>query len=389
MKGKVKVMAENKWVAGWGAAENYTSVRQFDYIKDMTFRYPVFSTVDAKAVRIRLSNKFGKEDCTLTSATVAVGKGKASVDPCTVTELTFGGERSLTMKPGMDYVSDDADLDVTAGSYVTVTMYFADFTQITTGHSNTGRYIKQYYARGDYSHAADIPNDVVIDGQTYVFLNTVDFLTSDNVSAIVAFGDSITAQPWPDCLAHRIYDLGIRNKTVIRRGIGGNRVLREYKERDMKGYGIAGITRFEREVAGTAGVDRVFVLQGINDLLHPREGYVRCPMSELPTAEELIAGLQTYVDIAHKHGIKIYLATILPHEPFLTADGDKEAKRLRVNEWIRNVANCDGVIDFDAALRDPENPARLFGIYDSGDKLHPSFAGAQAMADSIKEEFIK
>ena len=378
----------NKWVAGWGAAENYTSNRQLDYIKDKTFRYPIFSTVNAEGIRIRLSNKFGTESCELTRATVAVCTGNSSVDGNTIVPITFGGAESLTMQAGEDYVSDEIDFCVNAGSEIAITMYFADYTQITTGHSNTGKYIRQYYAKGDYCNVAEIPDDVVVVGQSYVFLNTVDFLTNEDVSAIVAFGDSITAMPWPDCLARRIYDAGIRNRTVIRRGIGGNRVLREYRQRDMSGYGVAGVKRFERDVTA-AGVDRIFVLQGINDLLHPREGYKRCGMDELPTAEELIGGLQTYIDIAHRHGIKIYLGTIMPHEPFLTVEGDKETKRLRVNEWIRREAPCDGVIDFDAALRDPDNHSRLLPVYDSGDKLHPSFAGSKCMADSIPEEFIK
>ena len=293
------------------------------------------------------------------------------------------------MEPGREYVSDAIDFCVAAGSEISVSMYFEDFTQIRTGHSNTGRYIKQYYIKGDFCDSAELPDDKRIDGQSYVFINTVDLLCEDDVSAIVAFGDSITAQPWPDCLAHRLFDAGVRNKTVIRRGIGGNRVLREYKELDMSGYGIAGIKRFEHAAPDVAGADRIFVLQGINDLLHPRTGYARCPMDELPTADELIAGLQTYIDIAHSKGIKIYLATILPHEPFLTAEGDKETKRLAVNEWIRNKANCDGVIDFEAAVWDPENHSKLLREFDSGDKLHPSFAGAKQLADSIPEEFLK
>ena len=385
---KENAMSE-KWVAGWGAAENYTSVRQFDYVKDMSFRYPIFPTVNASAVRIHLSNKFGTENCILTRATVAICTEKSSIDESTVVPITFNGSDSLTMWPGGEYVSDEIDFRVTAGIELSITMYFAEYTQIRTGHSNTGKYIRQYYIKGDHCDSAELPDDQRIEGQSYVFLNTVDFLASDEASAIVAFGDSITAQPWPDCLARRIYDAGVRNRTVIRRGIGGNRVLREYRLRDMLGYGMAGIKRFEHDVVTVAGADRVFVLQGINDLLHPAVGYKRCPMEELPTAEELIAGLQTYIDIAHKHGMKIYLATILPHEPFLTVEGDKETKRLRVNEWIRNEADCDGVIDFEAALWDPDNHSRLLKEYDSGDKLHPSFAGAKKMADSIPEDFWK
>ena len=40
-------------------------------------------------------------------------------------------------------------------------------------------------------------------------------------------------------------------------------------------------------------------------------------------------------------------------------------------------------MDFDRAVRDPENPLQFLPIYDSGDNLHPSDAGYQAMADAI------
>jgi lysophospholipase L1-like esterase len=43
----------------------------------------------------------------------------------------------------------------------------------------------------------------------------------------------------------------------------------------------------------------------------------------------------------------------------------------------------DGVIDFDAVTRDPQQPGRMLAAYDSGDHLHPGDAGYQAMADAI------
>jgi hypothetical protein len=42
------------------------------------------------------------------------------------------------------------------------------------------------------------------------------------------------------------------------------------------------------------------------------------------------------------------------------------------------------MIDFDAVVRDPANPAVLAARYDSGDHLHPSDAGYQAMGDAIR-----
>jgi hypothetical protein len=50
---------------------------------------------------------------------------------------------------------------------------------------------------------------------------------------------------------------------------------------------------------------------------------------------------------------------------------------------IRSISAFDGVIDFDAATRDPSNPKHISAKYDSGDHLHPQDVGYKAMADSI------
>jgi len=49
----------------------------------------------------------------------------------------------------------------------------------------------------------------------------------------------------------------------------------------------------------------------------------------------------------------------------------------------RNSGAFDGVIDFDAVVRDPARPSRMVPSYDKGDNLHPSDAGCGAMAESI------
>jgi lysophospholipase L1-like esterase len=54
-----------------------------------------------------------------------------------------------------------------------------------------------------------------------------------------------------------------------------------------------------------------------------------------------------------------------------------------VNDWIRHSGAFDAVIDFDAALRDPANPARIAARFDSGDHLHPGDAGHRAMAEAV------
>ena len=54
-----------------------------------------------------------------------------------------------------------------------------------------------------------------------------------------------------------------------------------------------------------------------------------------------------------------------------------------VNEWIRTSGAFDGVIDFDAATRDPASPKHIRAEYDKGDHLHPNDAGYASMAASV------
>lgn len=60
-----------------------------------------------------------------------------------------------------------------------------------------------------------------------------------------------------------------------------------------------------------------------------------------------------------------------PPAPNLLAP--RRQKREAVNNWIRK-GDFDAVIDFDAAVRDPDRPTRLRAEYDVGDHLHPNDA---------------
>ncbi len=63
--------------------------------------------------------------------------------------------------------------------------------------------------------------------------------------------------------------------------------------------------------------------------------------------------------------------------------GTRESSRQAVNHWIRTGGRFDATIDFDRATRDPADPARLRPGFDSGDQLHLSPAGYQALADAV------
>ena len=221
----------------------------------------------------------------------------------------------------------------------------------------------------------------------FYFLTGVDALCREDCHALVCFGDSITAQSWPDYLMLRVLRDGPENLSVIRRGIGGSRVLRSYQHVLIRHYGQKGADRFEREVAA-AGADRVIVLHGVNDLIHP-DGSLFRPWSDLPTAQELIDGLRYYVQRGHELGLKVYLATILSIKGWHTYNAQREEIRHAVNAWIRTQTEADGVVDFDTVTRETADPDLRRPDCDSGDHLHPSLEGAQRMAESVPAEYLK
>jgi lysophospholipase L1-like esterase len=142
------------------------------------------------------------------------------------------------------------------------------------------------------------------------------------------------------------------------------------------------LARFDRDVLSIPGAQYVIVLEGINDI-----GSNDQPGMSV-TADELIAGYRQLIPRAHSQGLYIYGGTLTPfhgsvYDPLTAPRPDREQLRQTVNNWIRASGEFDAVIDFDAVLRDPAAPAQLSAAYDSGDHIHPSDAGYQAIGNAI------
>jgi len=151
-----------------------------------------------------------------------------------------------------------------------------------------------------------------------------------------------------------------------------------------------GSRRFHHEVP-TDGADAVIIQQGINDIIHPVGEAVNVfrPMSDLPTVQELIEGLKTYIAQARSYGYRVYVGTLLPMGGWRTDAPFRQEMRHAYNDFIRTTELIDGCIDFDAALRDPERPDWFAPAYDSGDHLHPSKAGYARMAMEVPAELLR
>lgn len=377
------------WMAVWGCPIARPGKQTCEWMKDVTARMELVMTVSGSALRFHFSNLFGEDEVSIRRATVSVAENRREIDLARLAEITFGGKEQGVMAPQGELCSDEIPFAFQAGEKLTVNLYFEDFTHVQTAHQNGGALLAKWHCQGDHTHNVALPLADYSDLPFYPFLHTVDALCDENCYSIVAYGDSITAQSWPDRLNQRLLAEGVTNTTVIRKAISGSRVLREYPCASYYGYGPKGLDRFEREVV-RAGVKKVIILHGVNDLIHPMyEPNPWRPITDLPTAQELIAGLQFYVDVAHANGIEAYLAPILPFQGWHSYEQRREDIRQEVNRWIREDSNADGVIDFDKALADDRDPNCLSAPYDSGDHLHPSGNGAQTMAECIPLSFFE
>lgn len=365
-----------KWVACWGNATSITNRREAVYAKDLTLRYPVRMCFYGTMLRFRFSNLTGTEPVTL--AKVFVGH----------TPITFAGEKSVTLKPGTETESDAISYAVHRGDTIEVSFYMKDFTQMNSGTLITGPLSKGFYAYGDYAEADELPLELSRSTNWFYFLNTIDIFTSAENHAIVCYGDSITAQSWPDYMAQIAFGT---NASIVRRAVSGTRILRQYDCITYQAYGLKGTTRFPIEM-NVAGATDLIIQHGINDIIHPVGTDVNPfrPWSDLPTVEEMIDGVtKIYVEPARTKGLKVWSGTLLPIFGWRTYNEKREQMRQQFNEWLRTSPVFDDCIDFDAAVRSVTNPKAFADGFDSGDHLHPSESAYETMAQTAAHKLIR
>ena len=371
-----------RWVSVWGNAVSVAENRPERYAKNITIRYPIHVPFGGQAIRLTFDNYCGTEPITLNKVTCFYG-GKFY-------PVLFGGQRTVTIPEEGKAESDPLEVLVTEGEILQISFYLADFTLMRSVVYTCGPLSEGLYANGDQTENPEI--DIINSRKTHLFyfLSNVSVLTEEDNHAIVCYGDSITAQDWPDDLAMRCFREGYHKTAIIRRATSGSRILREYHCLTYESYGLMGSRRFHHEVP-TEGADVVIIQQGINDIIHPVGEKVNVfrPMSDLPTVEELIEGLKTYIAQARELGYKVYVGTLLPMGGWRTDAPFRQEIRHAYNDFIRTTDLIDGCIDFDKALEDPNRPDWFLPEYDSGDHLHPSKAGYERMAMEIPAELLK
>jgi len=348
--------------------------------ENQTVRMIVHTTIGGHRARVWLSNTFGTASLAIGAAHIAIRDNGSTIVPGSDRPLTFSGRASITIPPGAEMLSDTVALDVPESGDLAVSVYVPNKTDVATWHA-TGLHTTYISGPGDFTAKAEIPD--AAKQASWYWLAGVDVVASSAAAAIVAFGDSITDgskstidadRSWPSDLARRLLARpGEHNLAVLNAGIGGNRIWHDQT-------GSNALARFGRDVLAQAGVEDVIVLEGINDIRYSNNP---AQADQAVSAEDIIAGYRQLIERAHARGIRIFGGTLTPCEGEKYCLPDAEAKREAINNWTRTSGAFDGVIDFEAATRDPSHPTRLLAAFDSGDHLHPNDAGYKAMADAV------
>nr|WP_241562518.1 SGNH/GDSL hydrolase family protein [Streptomyces hoynatensis] len=371
----------SQWVATWTGAATGSEPGTGTGLPGRSVRNVLRVSAGGTGVRVEVSNEYGTRPVTFTDVTVALAAaGGPAATPGTMRRLTFGEGTSVTVPAGGTALSDATTLEVPAGAELLVSLFAPEPSGPVTYHRMAQQ--TSYLAPGDQA-AAESGAAYGETSEHWRYVTAVQVLSRGVEGAVVVLGDSltdgITSTPgadhrWTDYLAARLREEPDAPRlAVLNQGISGNRLLRDGNP-DRTYSGDSGLRRLPSDVLRQPGA-RVLVVQlGINDIIvPPRQG----------DPGTIVTGLRLLTERAHASGLRVVGATLTPFAGHPSHSRELERIRQRVNREIRAGGVFDAVADFDAALRDPAQPLRLRPAYDSGDGLHPSDAGYEAMAGAL------
>lgn len=354
------------WVPAWTAS---AAPARFDLVdgvpqvhRDQTIRQDIRLGVSARSLRLRLSNELGVAPLRVRAMTAAI----AGETPAAV---TFSGEADVVLAPGVTLLSDAIPLSAPAFSRLTITMHVPDEAPGVVRRS------PMRLAPGDAPVSETAPLDY-----RQGFVSAVYAERETAPAVVVALGDSITEgatttrgadADWPSLLADRLHAACPGGFVVVNAGISGNQVVRDGRSPNVR-------SRLDRDVLSLPGVTHVVWIEGINDIRHDGN-----PMNPGRDPEEVIAAYRQVVTRLHLHGIKVFGGTLTAFGGSARYDPRSENSRQVVNAFIRTSGIFDGVVDFDAALRDPASPTDLAADTHTDDRLHPNDEGHRRMALAV------
>ena len=372
-------LGKGHWVGTWGTAPQLVERHNnppSPGLENNSLRQIVQVSIGGKKVRLKLTNEFSQDATEIKAVELALAKTAGSspeIDESSTVSLTFDGLSSVTIPAGGKVVSDAVNFKMGDRENVAITIHYgAASSTSVSGHpgSRTTSYLKA-------GNATDF-NDAVRTDHWYNIL-ALEVEAPKKAGAVAILGNSSTdgrgsttnqQNRWADVLSRRLLaNKATRQVGVLNMGIGGNCVLRG-------GLGPTGSSRYPRDLFGQEGVKWIILFEAVNDLGGVRNG--------LETAERIIDVYKQIIQEAHQKGIRVFGATITPFKGNRYFTEDHEKGRSVLNEWIRTAEMLDGVIDFDKAVRNPDDPMAMQEAFlFENDWLHLNAYGYETMGSCI------
>ncbi|MBE1161748.1 GDSL-type esterase/lipase family protein [Dyella acidiphila] len=332
-------------------------VQEIPTLANFTLRQYVRISIGTPQLRLRFSNVFGRKPLVIDAAHVGLGDGVSGVVAGSDRAVTFGGNASGVIPAGGELVSDPVAMKVPALARLAVTTYFKDDTELADFHPEQHG-PTSFAVSGNQLAAASFDGKQAVHGLTplsddnHIYLLTgVEAMVPAHTRSIIALGDSITdgalstgpQYPWPAVLATLANAPGNAGAAVGNAGISADELTAD--QLGSPAAGVAGLKRYYRDVIDRPGVTDVVVLFTANDLNRGPDAAVQTTGA---TAVDLIAAFRELVDVAHQHGLKIWLGTVTP---FAGQNGwyspRRVATREQLNQWMHtHRADFDGLVDF-------------------------------------------
>ena len=367
-RAQVAAAGGDDFTGTWAAAAEWTGQGDMPRMSlaGNTLREVIQVSIGGEELQLQLSNEFSKEPVEISSVYVADASDSCDIDRKTVRELSFGGQKGVTIAPGATAMSDNFAYRLRPRQRLAITICYGASVPVNMT-SHRGSRTTSFIATG---HTPAKKKFVAAEKLEHWYnIAQLNVRTGGGVKAVAVLGNSITdgrgsttnmQNRWPDMMAAKL------DCAVLNLGIGGNCVVRG-------GLSEPAMKRFDRDVLGQKGVERLIIFQGTNDI-------GTSPHAE-KTAKELVEAYKTLVKKAHDAGIKkVYGATITAFKGNAWYSPYHEAARQEVNEWIRNSGTFDAVIDFDKLTRDPSDPGKLKKAL-TDDWLHLNAEGYRVMGE--------
>lgn len=379
---------DDGWFTSWTQSQQRVAGKVFS---NQSMRMITHLSQGGDAVRIRLQNQYGTAPVTINQTSLALSAGGPAIVAASNRALTFNGSESVTIPVGGQVWSDPTSIETTAQQDVAVTFYLAG-SPVASLHDLAGR--------NNYGAAANSGNkNSEASGASFsealpwtYFVSAVDVYNTDLAGTIVAYGSSVVDgtgsdncgpgcsafgqnKRWTDDLARRVVaELPASQQVaVVNEGIGATLS----SPACGGGGGLDGVSRLERDVLALHGVTGVIFYYGTNDVGN------NC------SATDILASYHTVFQKLRDANVKVFVTPVTPRPTYNAA---MNTQRATINEFVRKGGDCsgtcDGVLDFDAVLKDPANANSINPLYDNGDGAHANVAGQQAIADSISLQML-